>query len=483
MAKLFVFGIGGTGSRVIRSLVMLMAAGVKIQNCDKIVPIIIDPDTQNGDMNRTVELLKTYKHIHDALGRREEGFFHTDISTLSSIAGDGTSKIRDSFVYDFGGINKPFKDHVGYNQLDIESQSLIDLLFTPENLNNSLDVGFRGSPNVGSVVLNEIIDSPEMRFFASNFQAGDRIFFVSSIFGGTGAAGFPLLLKNFKDTRTSLPNAASLNAALTGAMVVLPYFSLEQPAAGVEADFIDSNTFTTKAKDALSYYQHHLNGVNAVYYMGDTPDKPMENNPGRASQKNDAHLVELLSALAIVDFMDYSDNELSGNEVYHEYGLREDVSNVQFSHLDSETSDRIAKQLIRFHYFERYYTTHLPADSQAAYAKGVDLTSAIRNEPVFKELNKFLTNPEFGYQSWLRELNSKERTFDALNLNESDFNRMVSDKHIETGFLNKGIHPGSFVKELNRASESISDRNAFKATIKAFETATGTLVEEKLKYS
>ena len=77
MAKLFVFGIGGTGSRVIRSLVMLMAAGARIQNCDKIVPIIIDPDTQNGDMNRTVELLKTYKHLHDALGRRDEGFFHT----------------------------------------------------------------------------------------------------------------------------------------------------------------------------------------------------------------------------------------------------------------------------------------------------------------------------------------------------------------------------------------------------------------------
>jgi len=54
---------------------------------------------------------------------------------------------------------------------------------------------------------------------------------------------------------------------------------------------------------------------------------------------------------------------------------------------------------------------------------------------------------------------------------------------IETGFLNKGIHQGSFVKELNRASESISDRDAFKATIKAFEAATNSLVEEKLKYS
>ncbi|GAB2536966.1 hypothetical protein [Rufibacter soli] len=483
MAKLFVFGIGGTGSRVIRSLVMLMAAGVKIKNCDKIVPIIIDPDTQNGDMNRTVELLKTYKHLHSKLGRRDEGFFHTDISTLSSIANDGSAKIRDSFVYDFGGINKPFKDHVGYNQLDIDSQALVDLLFTSENLNNSLDVGFRGSPNVGSVVLNEIIDSPEMRFFASNFQAGDRIFFVSSIFGGTGAAGFPLLLKNFKDAHSTLPNAASLNNALTGAMVVLPYFSLEQPAAGQQTDYIDSNAFTTKAKDALSYYQNHLNGLNATYYMGDTPDKPLENNPGRASQKNDAHLVELLSALAIVDFMDYSDNELQGNALFHEYGLREDVDHIQFSHLDNETRDRIAKQLIRFHYFERYYAQHLPEDAQAAYAKGVDLQGAIRNEPIFKDLNKFLSNPEFGYQSWLKELSRQERTFAALNLNETDFNRMVSDKQVETGFLNKGIHQGSFVKELNRASESISDRDAFVATIKAFEAATNNLVDDKLKYS
>ena len=102
---------------------------------------------------------------------------------------------------------------------------------------------------------------------------------------------------------------------------------------------------------------------------------------------------------------------------------------------------------------------------------------------MFKELNKFLTNPEYGYQAWLRELGRNERTFDALNLNETDFNRMVSDKYIETGFLNKGIHQGSFVKELNRASESISDRDAFRATVQAFEVATDKLVEEKLKYA
>ena len=41
--KLYIFGIGGTGSRVIKSLVMLAASGVKIE-ANAIVPIIVDPD-------------------------------------------------------------------------------------------------------------------------------------------------------------------------------------------------------------------------------------------------------------------------------------------------------------------------------------------------------------------------------------------------------------------------------------------------------
>jgi hypothetical protein len=41
MNKLYIFGIGGTGSRVLKSLTMLLAAGVK---CDyDIVPIYCRP--------------------------------------------------------------------------------------------------------------------------------------------------------------------------------------------------------------------------------------------------------------------------------------------------------------------------------------------------------------------------------------------------------------------------------------------------------
>ena len=49
MSKLYVFGIGGTGARVLRSFTMMMAAGVRL-GVDEIIPIIIDPDASNADL-------------------------------------------------------------------------------------------------------------------------------------------------------------------------------------------------------------------------------------------------------------------------------------------------------------------------------------------------------------------------------------------------------------------------------------------------
>ena len=64
MSKLYVFGIGGTGSRVLKSLVMLLASGVECKM--DIVPVIIDPDDSAADMTRTVELMKKYKAIRSS---------------------------------------------------------------------------------------------------------------------------------------------------------------------------------------------------------------------------------------------------------------------------------------------------------------------------------------------------------------------------------------------------------------------------------
>lgn len=84
MAKIFLFCIGGTGSRVLRSLTMMMAAGVKF-GADELVPIIIDPDTSNADLTRTVSLLNKYNAIRSRLQFSNDNvsqFFRTEIRQI-----------------------------------------------------------------------------------------------------------------------------------------------------------------------------------------------------------------------------------------------------------------------------------------------------------------------------------------------------------------------------------------------------------------
>lgn len=95
MAKLYVFGIGGTGARVLRSFTMMMAAGVNI-GADEIVPIIIDPDASNADLTRTVALMNTYRTIHSSLSftpKNESTFFRKE---LSQILVNYTLRINDT---------------------------------------------------------------------------------------------------------------------------------------------------------------------------------------------------------------------------------------------------------------------------------------------------------------------------------------------------------------------------------------------------
>ena len=71
--KLYIFGIGGTGSRVIKALSMLFASGAKLDNgFDTVVPIIIDPDVSNGDLNRTKDILKLYQEIRSYIDQPDD---------------------------------------------------------------------------------------------------------------------------------------------------------------------------------------------------------------------------------------------------------------------------------------------------------------------------------------------------------------------------------------------------------------------------
>ena len=493
MARLFIIAVGGTGARVLRSLTMLLAAGLKLPDCELVVPVLVDPDTQNGDVNRTVALLKSYETLHKALHAdgqppRGEGFFNQPLTTLSQLNTAGTEGLSDSFVYDFGGISKSFKEYVQYNEASVETQGLLDLLFTPDALNASLDLGFRGSPNVGAVVLNSLVQAKEMRYLAQSLNPDDRVFFICSIFGGTGAAGFPLLVRNLRDPDSGLPQPSVRASVKAGALVLLPYFKLQQPSAQEKADgkeHIDSNAFITKTKTALGYYADHLHGVEAMYYLGDQAGQPLPNNPGRAEQKNQAHLLEMLGALAIPHFLAQPAGQLDPqNPAFHEFGLKGDTQAVDFSHFSPVLRRDVARPLIKLHYFARYFLKHTPEDAKAPYYEAGDLAAQLRNNRALRELTDF-----FGeYNEWLRELGVNQRRYTAIRADEVDFNKMVADKTVETGIFSKGITPGFFRDELTKAVgkdtlKNPTENEALRWVVKAFEEATGEILDKKLQYS
>ncbi len=424
-SNLYIFAIGGTGARVIKALTMLLASGVEMKNTDTVVPIIVDPHSGNMDLSRTETLLRNYQRVRNALKSepRPNDFFATKITTLKEMVGND-EKLKDSYSFELKGVSKEkFRDYIDFPTLDESNKALASLLFSEENLNTEMDIGFVGNPNIGSVVLNQFEISDEFRLFASKFRENDRIFIISSIFGGTGASGFPIILKNIRGAKNDVPNHSLLHKARIGALSVLPYFGVK-PISGEEKR-IDKSTFITKTKAALHYYTRGVNhSINKMYYIGDPVNQDYENDPGEGGQKNDAHFVELASALAIVDFMSISDSNLSvinnqpQNPLYSEFGLKSDATSISLNDLNYATVQILGKPLTKMALFTRYLNEHI------YISKGIAAWS--KDEPKIDDsflsgvfYNSFLTDFKNAFAEWLTEMARNERRFKAFMIEKS----------------------------------------------------------------
>ena len=135
--------IGGSGLRVLRSMVMMLSAGYDLKS--DIKAYIIDPHLSSTEYEFTTGLIKRYQSVHDKGGHT--GFFKTklevDINQPNGMEGRTN--------------NTSFGDFIKYNQMNVESKQIIDILYTAGNINNSMDVGFKGHPNVGCVVLQDLV--------------------------------------------------------------------------------------------------------------------------------------------------------------------------------------------------------------------------------------------------------------------------------------------------------------------------------------
>lgn len=467
MSKLYVFGIGGTGSRVIRSLTYLLASGIDL-NVSTIVPIIIDPDAANGDVNRTIELLKKYQEIRNEINQVDDNsFFSKEIRDISQ-----------NFKLNIQHSNRKFKEYIDYSSLDESNKAMVSMLFSEENLDSQMEVGFKGNPNIGSVVLNQFQQSEDFKTFASSFQQGDKIFIISSIFGGTGASGFPLLLKNIRSANQNLLNPALLQSARIGAISVLPYFGIKPS----DDSAIDKSTFISKTKAALSYYEHGVtNGsLNAMYYIGDNRNKDYDHHEGSFNQKNDAHFIELASALAIIDFV--NDNSVVTN-VVKEFGIDNDTDSITFKDLSSQTRNILAGSLSQYFYFDLFLKNHLNNSFEADFAKKEPIINQEFLRKSFYQ-NLSLFNSEF--QNWLKEMKDNNRSFVPFELSPTSSEIFKFINQIEPKRESFRLFPvrnyDKFITVLNKANRDIIATEINQKFISLFYKGTKALIQEKFNF-
>lgn len=483
---LYIFGIGGTGARVIKALTMLLAAGVEIGNTNAIIPVLIDPDNSNGDLTRTLELLRLYRNIRQHTEQSDNKFFYNEIKSLSTAEAGNTT---DEYHFAINGIgNKRFKEFIEINTMTPVSQAMAQLLFSENNLESDMQVGFKGNPNIGSIVLNRFKESSVFKAFANSFNQGDRIVIIGSIFGGTGAAGLPLLIKNLRDADPLLPKHELLRNAPIAAISVLPYFDVQGDTS------IDSNTFIAKTKAALTYYAANLcrnNSVNALYYLGDAISNTHHGADGAAEQRNKAHFVELAAALAIADFMRYDSSELlvdkgkAQSPRYFEYGLKEEVNQIELKHLGLDTFNTAGKSLTQYFLFQKFFRDFyglMPPNTAWMKNGNNQLTIDSFDKRMLGDLNQFNN----AFDEWLAEMEQSRTSF-------KPFRRNADEKGILDAVIGfdekKSLFDFIEAKGVDRYSKILSKKEAgLKSGVRSeaklfnlFYTATKEIIKERIE--
>lgn len=477
--RLFLFAIGGTGSRVLKSLVMLSAAGVRPLDEDgkpvkdlEIVPVIIDPHKANEDLKRTESLLNDYRDIRKKLYGTDpnaDGFFANRIVTLREIMSNSSVTLNDTFIFNLGAVeNAKFREFIGFDTMNEANQALTSLLFANYQLENKMNIGFVGSPNIGSVALNEIKDSNEFKAFSNIFRQGDRIFFISSIFGGTGAAGFPIMVKNIRQASNleGIENRDALSRAPIGGLTVLPYFTLE---GNKHDQRIATSDFIVKTQSALYYYKNTLTGdndsnVNCIYYLGDkVRSKPYLYDPGEHGQRNNAHLIELIGALAPFHFAGLPENKLLDPDGYplpttaYEYALAKDDLSLNFLSLGHHTRRLIYEPMCRFHMLFLFLSTGFKDIIGQGFTED---EPKIKSDILASQFYRTLTDQfMLSYAQWLTEMNDNMRSVALFKPGEIDMSRVVEGVSVKKAlFGHKKVDNDVFKAEMNKLSK---DSNSY----------------------
>ncbi len=228
--SLYAIGVGGTGAKCLEAIAVLASVGLLSEpgeTAPKITLLFVDADETNGSLQRSRNSISLYQRSYQYFSqyRPELPWMQTnlkDYGLWSPFSRTSTDKKLGTLLH--------------YNTLRQTSPvlgGLFDVLYTAEEREASLDVGFRGRPAIGSAVMSQVdldrLDEPEWRKLIEsiNADAGSgghpKIMLFGSMFGGTGASGLPTLgrLLDGKLSKTKVGGRVPV-----GCSFLLPYFSV-----------------------------------------------------------------------------------------------------------------------------------------------------------------------------------------------------------------------------------------------------------------
>jgi hypothetical protein len=447
MKKVFVFCIGGTGIRVMKSITMLMASGMDT-NGYAVVPVILDPHLDLEEKKNLHSLIESYKNIYDRTindGNDNslnplDGFFNSRIVTLSEL----DNQLNDT--QQFAGSKEKFCSYINVANLANKNINnyFVQTLFSTKNLDNSLSVGFKGNPNVGTVVLGEMIEGSDLfKSFKQHCEKGDRVFIISSIFGGTGASGYPLLEKKIKGA-DALPTVKN---ALMGAVTVLPYYGLKDPSTS--GSDIDSANFYTKTKAALAYYEKTVKS-DYLYYAGETSLMQVYENDEK-KQDDKAHFIELIAATALFDFLK---KEKPDNQQFLTRAIEDAKDSLDLVSLGSGYKD-IVKSVADYKLLSCLVDI-LPKERYFPLKKNRGMDDKFYKDAAFQSLKRFTDI----YDNWYSELSTNKRAFAPLNFGGLD-NMEGFVKNVSLDAMNDSYYLLEMIKASN-ANKKEDHSNKFR---------------------
>ncbi len=300
--SLYIVAIGGTGARCVEAIAHLAAAG--LFDKERIQVLFIDPDESNGNLTRTRETLKTYQDCRRVM--TENGTVTPWVQTpMESL------EVWSPF---HGSINKSLGAYFNYESYQFNTPALghlFDVLYTKGEREADLDVGFRGRPAIGSAIMSQVkLDNASQEPWRSliqdieqeiNFGKFPRVFLCGSIFGGTGASGFPTIGRLLKN---KLERAGVRDRVRLGGLLMLPYFQFSVPAEeDPGAIYARPEQFLLNTEAALRYYQAQPI-FDTIYLLGDQEPASVEQfSIGKNTQKNNPHFIEMYAALAARHFL------------------------------------------------------------------------------------------------------------------------------------------------------------------------------------